>query len=146
MTSIHQSVGYWASLLARSMEAEFGRRLAPFGLTRMSYAVLGAIAFDGKSTPTSIADFLGLDRATVTRLLDRLEARNLIERDRSLSDRRSVSIIVKPEGEALAKELQAHSRAVNAQFTADLKTGDVESFVELVKAMLAQTEEPLESL
>ena len=143
---IHQSVGYWASLLARSMEAEFGHRLAPYGLTRMSYAVLGAMVFDGKSTPSGIADFLRVDRGAVTRFLNRLEAKKLIERERGTGDRRSVAIIVKPEGEALAKELQAHSRAVNARFTADLGPEGAGKFVDLVKAMLAHADTRPDSL
>ena len=145
-SSIHQSVGYWAGMLSRTMEAEFSRRLAPSGITRMSYAVLGAMVFDDKTTPSGIADFLRVDRAAVTRLLDKLETQNLIARDKSTGDRRSISIRVTPEGNALAKELRAHSQAVNAQFTKVLKPEDAGRFVELVKAMLATTDARPESL
>jgi DNA-binding MarR family transcriptional regulator len=145
-TSIHQSVGYWVGLLSRTMEAEFSRRLAPHGLTRMSYAVLGAMVFDAKTTPSGIADFLGLDRGAVTRLLDKLEAQDLILRERGEDDRRSVSIEVTAIGKKLARQLQAHSRAVNAQFTAVLGRDETERFIELVKLMLTQAETRPESL
>ncbi len=146
ITSIHQSVGYWASLLSRSMETEFSRRLAPHGLTRMSYATLGAIVFDKKTTPSAISDFLGLDRGAVTRLLDKLEAQSLIVRDRSKNDRRSVSLEVTPTGENLVRSMLAESRAVNAQFTEILKPEDVDKFLELAKAMLAHTHTRVNSL
>jgi DNA-binding MarR family transcriptional regulator len=138
-TSIHQSVGYWTSLLARTMEAEFSRRIAPHGLTRISYAVLGAMVFDGKTTPSGAADFLGVDRGTVTRLIDKLESQGLIQRNPSTEDGRRISITVKPEGEALARILQAHSRAVNALFIANLKQRDADRFIDLVKTMLANS-------
>lgn len=144
--SIHHSVGYWTSLLARTMEAEFNRRLSDYGLTRSSYAVLGSMHFDCKTTPSELAGFLGLDNAAVTRLLDKLEAQDLIERSRPESDRRSVSLLVKPKGKALAAALLPESRAVNAHFTAGLNPEDVEQYVETVKKMLANGEPGVETL
>lgn len=145
-TSIHQSLGYWVSLLSRSMEAEFSRRLAPHGLTRMSYAVLGAMVFDGKTTPKDIADFLSLDRGAVTRLLDKLEIQDLIRRDRDRNDRRSVSTRATSRGETLACEMQAHSRAVIDMFTSALTPEQAGAFIEMAKAMVAQTGSKLENL
>ncbi len=144
--SIHKSVGYWAGLLARTMEAEFNRRLEPHGLSRMSYAVLGAIVFDGCTKPSEVADFLRVDRGAVTRLMDKLAQQGLIERSTGTLDRRSVSITVTPKGVALAKELQRHSRAVNDLFTAHLKPEDADRFVDLVKTMLAKSKESPKSL
>ncbi|MFC3616093.1 MarR family winged helix-turn-helix transcriptional regulator [Lutimaribacter marinistellae] len=140
MTSIHQSLGYWVSLISRSMEAEFSRRLAPHGLTRMSYAVLGAMVFDKQSTPSDVADFLGLDRGAASRLLDKLEVQGLIRRDRDRSDRRSVSIRVTSRGETLAHEMQVQSRVVNDMFTAALTPDQAAEFIEMAKAMVARSE------
>lgn len=144
--SIQQSLGYWTSLLSRTMEAEFNHRLAPLGLTRMSCAVLAAMVFDGKTSPSGIADFMGLDRGAVTRLLDKLEAQGLITRDRGKSDRRSVSTTVTPRGEAVAIETKAHSRAVNAMFTEALTPDQADAFVEMARAMLAHSENRPETL
>lgn len=144
--TIHQSIGYWASLLSRSMEAEFSRYLAPHGLTRMSYAVLGAMVFDNQLTPSGIADVLGVDRAAVTRLLDKLEAQALIARDRDKGDRRSILLQVLPRGEALAREVREHSRSVNARFTNALTPDETDRFVELAKRMLQNTKVRPESL
>lgn len=138
-TCVHQSVGYWASLLSRSMEAEFSRHLAPYGLTRMSYAVLASMVFDDRLTPSGIADALGVDRAAVTRLLDKLEAQKLIARDRDAGDRRSVLLRGLPRGEALANEMREHSRSVNAHFTKALTRDETERFVELARTMLRST-------
>ena len=144
--SIHQSVGYWVALLSRSMEAEFSRRLAPHGLTRMSYAVLGAMVFDDKTTPSEIAEFLGVDRAAVTRLLDKLEAQNLISRSKSADDRRSISINPTQQGTKTATQIQKQSRAVNAQFSEALGAKGQERFIEMVKIMLAQADSQPASL
>lgn len=144
--SVHQSLGYWTSLLSRAMEAEFNQRLSPHGLTRMSCAVLASMVFDGKSSPSGIADFMGLDRGATTRLLDKLETQGLIMRDRDKNDRRSVSTKVTPRGKAVAIEAQSYSRAVNAMFTEALTPDQADEFVDMVKAMLAHSGTRVESL
>ena len=135
--SIHQSLGYWTSLTARTMEAEFNKRLARFEITRVAWAVLGAIHSDGKSTPSQLAEFLSIDRAAITRLLDKLEKQKLIVRHRTDDDRRSVSLLLTPKGEALSVELARESQAVNAQFSDGLTPEEVGQYIATVKKILA---------
>ncbi len=144
--SVHDSVGYWASHLARAMEAAFNARLSEHGLNRSSYAVLAALVFDQRSTPSQIADFLGLDRASVTRLLDKLENQALILRNRDGSDRRSVSVMAQSKGIALAHQLVTDSQAVNTQFTAGLTPAEVAQFVATARKMLTNGDATLDML
>ena len=144
--SIHQSLGYWTSLTARTMEAEFNKRLARFEITRVAWAVLGAIHSDGKSTPSQLADFLSIDRAAITRLLDKLEKQNLIIRDRTDEDRRSVFLLLTPKGEALSVELAQESQAVNAQFAAGLTPEEIEQYMATVRKMLANGKKAVTAL
>lgn len=145
-SSIHQSLGYWASLLARSMEAEFNKRLAVHDQTRLSWAVLGAMAFDGIDTPSGLADFLQVDRAAITRLLDKLVAQALVLRHPKDGDRRSIALSVTPQGAALAAELLELSRAVNAQFTSGLDPAEAELFITTVKKMLGNSSQAVGTL
>lgn len=135
--SIHQSLGYWTSLAARTMEAEFNKRLARFEITRVAWAVLGAIHSDEKSTPSELAEFLSIDRAAITRLLDKLEKQGLIIRQRTDEDRRSVSLLLTPKGKALSVDLARESQAVNAQFSDGLTPEEIEQYVVTVRKMLA---------
>jgi len=144
--SIHQSLGYWTSLAARAMEAEFNKRLARFGITRVSWAVLGAIHYDKKSTPSELAEFLSIDRAAITRLLEKLETQNLINRRRIGEDRRSVSLRLTPKGKALSVELARESETVNAQFAAGLTPEDVDQYIVTVRKMLANGKKAVTAL
>ena len=133
--SIHDSLGYWSSLLSRSMEAALNKRLAAYGVTRVSWAVLGAICFDEKRAPSEISAFLRLDRAAVTRLLDKLVDSGLVERGRDERDRRAVSIKATPKGRALAVELSRESEAVNADFAGLLTDEEAATFIRLARKM-----------
>lgn len=144
--SIHQSLGYWTSLAARSMEAELNKRLVPLEITRVAWAVLGAIHYDEKSTPSELAQFLSIDPAAVTRLLNKLETQQLITRCRTGEDRRSVSLRLTPKGEALCVEAARESEIVNAQFAAGLSPDEVEKYILMLKKMLGNGETAVSSL
>jgi DNA-binding MarR family transcriptional regulator len=144
--SIHQSLGYWTSLAARAMEAEFNKRLARFGITRVAWAVLGAIQYDEKSTPSELAEFLSLDRAAITRLLNKLETQELISRHRTGDDRRSVTLRLTPKGEAVCVEVAQESDVINAQFTTGIAPEDVEQYIATVKKMLENSSKAVSSL
>jgi DNA-binding MarR family transcriptional regulator len=135
--SIHHSLGYWTSLAARTLEAEFNKRLVRFEITRVAWAVLGAIHSDKKSTPSELAEFLNIDRAAITRLLDKLEKQNLIIRHRTDEDRRTVSLRLTSKGESLSEELTLESEAVNAQFSEGLTPDEIEQYIVTVRKILA---------
>lgn len=144
--SVHHSLGYWTSLIARAMEADFNKRLSGYGVTRVSCAVLGAIHFDEKKAPSELATFLGIDRAAITRLLDKLETQELIVRNRAGCDRRSVSLLVTQKGKALSEIAAQQSKAVNAQFTTGLNCENIEHYIATIKKMLANGKEPVGTL
>jgi len=134
--TIHRSLGYWSSLIARTMEAEFSKRLSGYEVTRVAWAVLGAVTYDGMTTPSELSDFLKIDRAAITRLLGKLESQGLIVRNRNGNDRRSVALQVTPKGEALATELAQLSNSVNAHFATGLSPQEAEQYIATVKKML----------
>lgn len=59
----------------------------------------------GPATPGEVACYTGLTSGSVTALLDRLETGGLVERRRSVSDRRSVEIAIP---ESRTAEIRAH--------------------------------------
>ncbi|WP_048648230.1 MarR family winged helix-turn-helix transcriptional regulator [Nitratireductor soli] len=73
------------------------------GLTAPQLVVLNGIAALGEVTTTVLSAHVDLSAATVITILDNLEARGLVERYRSLHDRRVVHTRLTPAGEELAR-------------------------------------------
>jgi DNA-binding MarR family transcriptional regulator len=74
------------------------------GLTLPQFVVLAAVRAQGEVTSTRLSAAVSLSPATVTMILDNLEARGLIERYRNLEDRRVVHSRLTARGaEVLAK-------------------------------------------
>jgi DNA-binding MarR family transcriptional regulator len=61
-----------------------------------------AILRDRRLRMAALADYLGLEKSTMTGLVDRAEKRGLLARAPSETDGRAIDVFITPEGEALA--------------------------------------------
>ncbi len=82
------------------------------GLTAPQLLILQEIGAEDGITASKVANNINLSPATVTNILDRLESRNLITRERSQQDKRRVSLHLLEEGHKVLakapKPLQEH--------------------------------------
>jgi MarR family transcriptional regulator, organic hydroperoxide resistance regulator len=89
--------------------------LEPLGLTYPQYLVMLVLWEKAPRTVGELGDALGLDSATLTPLLKRLEASGLVSRKRDSSDERRVLVEPTGEGTALRQRAQAVPRALLCQ-------------------------------
>lgn len=68
------------------------------GLTTSQLLVIEAIEKLDNPTPSSIAREILLSQGTVTNLVDRMEKRKLVKREKSQNDKRSVKVTVTAKG------------------------------------------------
>lgn len=88
---------------SRSLTAAYRPVLAEFELTYPQYLVLVVLASRTEAVPIKyLRDTLRLDHATLTPLLRRLEAADLLSRTRSAADERSVEVALTPHGREVA--------------------------------------------
>lgn len=103
----NDSVGYMMrriiSLLALGVE----RELEPTGLTNAQWVPMLKLYAGCASTAAELARQCDLDAGSMTRLLDRLEAKELCRRIRSSEDRRVVNLELTDAGHAAAQEIPA---------------------------------------
>lgn len=79
--------------------------LVPYSVTAAQFKVLIIMQQFGIDTPAELSRHLGLDSGSITRMLDRLEQKDLIARRRSEADRRQVQLVLTAAGEELAGRL-----------------------------------------
>lgn len=68
------------------------------GLTTSQLALLQLLAAQGELSQRKIATAMGLTQATVSTLVDRLEARGYVSRQKGLGDRRTVRVVLNGAG------------------------------------------------
>ncbi len=77
----------------------YGRTLAQTaGLTPVQIRVLQIVLSHGSATPKQISLQMGVSPATISTLLDRLETKSMLERQRSDVDRRQTNIVLTEKG------------------------------------------------
>ncbi len=121
--------------------AEFASRdlARTTGLTPSQLIVLQIVAREGEPGAGAIAEAARLSQATVTALLDKLEARGLVIRNRGSQDRRRVSVELTEEGRrALADMPDVLQDRFAARFEnlADWEQASIIAGLERVAALL----------
>lgn len=96
------SVGYLILQLGTLIRREVDLRMAEHGLTDAQWKPLFMLSIGRAETAHELARVLDCDAGAVTRMLDRVEAKGLIERVRSETDRRVVHLRLTDAGRAAA--------------------------------------------
>ncbi len=97
---LHDSIGYHTTLAARLVERRVESGLKTFGLTRISWCILLAVAEENLRNPSDIANFVGIDRTATSRALRALEAQGLVSRAIGQQDRRMTDVTMTEQGYA----------------------------------------------
>ena len=102
-----ESVGYLMKRIMWSIVSQADKRLDAHDLTSAQWGPLMRLRNTGGSTVAELARWLNVDAGAMTRLLDRLEKKNLCKRVRSSEDRRVVEVELTAEGAAAIAEVPA---------------------------------------
>jgi DNA-binding MarR family transcriptional regulator len=116
--------------------AHLSQVAAAHELSLTQLRVLGILR-DRTPKMAELATHLGLDRSSVSGLVDRAARRGLVSREASRDDGRSVRVSLTPAGADLARELTAEVSRVMAPMTAGLSAADRTRLGVLLGRMLA---------
>lgn len=111
----------------------WNRFFEPHGITRQQYNVLRILrgARDPLAT-LDIADRLIEQTPAITQLIDRLEAKGLLARERSQTDRRQVLVAITETGLALLADLDEPVDSLDDAAVANLTAAETRSLIELL--------------
>ncbi|MGB7740701.1 MAG: MarR family winged helix-turn-helix transcriptional regulator [Steroidobacteraceae bacterium] len=99
------SVGYLIRRLYTLLLTRFEGALAQADFTLTQWIVLIQVRDGLARTASDIANDLGHDSGALTRVVDQLERRGYLQRNRSEKDRRVVELKLTPAGDAIINEL-----------------------------------------
>ena len=133
--SLEQEVVLNVMRTAGSFRKGVSEVLKPFDLSSPQYNILRILRGapeDGLPCSEVGERLVGRD-PDVTRLLDRLEKRELVERGRSLSDRRVVNARITKKGHDLVDELDLPIREVHEAQLGHMKKKHLRALIELLE-------------
>ncbi|WP_376709061.1 MarR family winged helix-turn-helix transcriptional regulator [Comamonas sp.] len=100
-----RSIGFLMRRVLSSILQLADAQLAEQGLTYVQWLPLYKLSLCADTNSSTLAKDLGMDPASVTRALDRIEAKGLLRRERSTTDRRVVHLVLTEEGRSVATQV-----------------------------------------
>jgi DNA-binding MarR family transcriptional regulator len=91
-TEINDQILIALRRIVRAIDQHSRRLAQDFGLTGPQLVILRELARNGGMHVAELAESISLSHATVTDILNRLEKRGLVSRERSLTDRRRIIV------------------------------------------------------
>jgi MarR family transcriptional regulator, organic hydroperoxide resistance regulator len=131
------STGYRIKLLSQLLYRKFSDRLEPFGLTPFHWLVLCCL-WQEDGIPTSyIGEKLQQVGGTLTGVLDRMEERGFVRRERDRQDRRICRIWLTDAGRELEDVLPPLVADLHEETWSGVSAKDREQFSQLLNQAIA---------
>ena len=124
-TCQHDSLGRRIYLVSQTISNNIDRLLKPFDLTREQLHLLKNLDRQQGRTQSEIGAVTGKSAANTTRILDRLEKKNLIVRRENPQDRRSQLVLLTVEGAELRKEMSRLFEVLSARIEENIDNQDM---------------------
>lgn len=134
-----RNFGFLVHDVARLLRVAYDRRTKELGLTRSQWWVLNHLFRDEGITQSELADTLEIEKATLGRLLDRLETKGWVVRRSDSRDRRVKRLHLTGEVQGLMRSLRDLAAELRTDALDGLGEAERERFVEtllLIKANL----------
>ena len=117
--------------------------LEPYGVTAAQFKVLIIVTQYQVDTPAEVCRYLGLDSGSMTRMLDRLEHKGLVQRTRCPDDRRQVRLALTDDGQRLADRLPEIGAAAMNELVGALEPDELRTLESLLAKVLLDAGDPL---
>lgn len=134
---IGDSVGHLLHQLMCSMRRRIEQDMAEHDLTAAQWVPLWQLRLGHASTAQELARDMDIDAGAMTRLIDRLAAKGLVERVRSQTDRRVVTLKLTAAGESVADRVPHVLASVNNAYLRGFSEHDWATLKRLLRQMLA---------
>ncbi|TNB49121.1 MarR family transcriptional regulator [Martelella lutilitoris] len=129
------------SVASRKMRTNYNAQVARFGLTFTRARVIQLLSKHETMNQSMLACELELEKPTVVRILDRMEAHDLIERHPDPADRRAKLIVLSKHGAAMADELSVLRGEIARTIFADMDPAHIDIATGVFEAIIARLDQ-----
>ena len=132
-----RALGLLLSQLGTHAALSFGRKIAGFGISPPHLGMLRWIHANEGKNQRELASHLGVVPSRLVVLLDELESKGLVARERSLEDRRSQQLLLTRKGIRLLEKVERIATAHDADLGSSLTAQERETLIELCAKLAA---------
>ena len=129
----YQSIGRLIYMTSLNLRNYAEKMLSPYDLTVEQFHLLKNTSRDDGYSQNQLCEFVGKKPANITRILDRLEKKQWIERREHPSDRRSSLVFLTQQGEMMTQKVSKHFEAYSSRFIQGITGSEEQVFREVLK-------------
>ena len=134
---LSRNFGFLLNDVARLMRTAYDRRIRKLGLTRAQWWVLTHLYRSNGVSQTELAETLEIEKPTLGRLLDRLEAKGWVRREHDASDRRVWRVHLTDEVEPALRTMRRIAAELRRDALTGISAAERERFVDTLLAIKA---------
>jgi DNA-binding MarR family transcriptional regulator len=131
------ALGLLLSQLGTHAALSFGRKIAGLGISPPHFGILRWIHANEGKNQRELASHLGIVPSRLVVLLDELESKGLVARERSVEDRRSQQLQLTQKGSRLLEKVERIATAHDADLGSSLTEPERETLIELCAKLAA---------
>jgi DNA-binding MarR family transcriptional regulator len=136
LNDIYKQPGHLIRRMQQIAVALFAAECEPLDLTPVQYASLAAIRDVPDLDATRLSSLVALDRATLAKVIERLEAKSWILRASSELDKRVKLLRITPKGRKILAAAEPRVRRCQRRILAPLAEADRENFMRMLEQMV----------
>jgi MarR family multiple antibiotic resistance transcriptional regulator len=136
-------LGFLLGRAAQLKDRIIDTHMEPHGITAAQFKVLIIMAQYGVDTPAELCRYLSLDSGSMTRMLDRLEQKGFLARQRSEADRRQVQLMLTAEGQTLADRLPHIGTEAMNELAGAINSHELQTLEQILKKILLAAGDPI---
>ncbi len=138
--NLEQSPGFLINKLAHAMHVDLDRRLKVHGVTLSQWKILLHLWRREGRSQVELQEQLGLERATITGLIQRMTLQGWVQRCTDPHDRRVQRVFLTERGRALEPVVSSLVEEVNARALEGFSADEREFFMRLLMRALCNVE------
>jgi DNA-binding MarR family transcriptional regulator len=131
ISPLEAHLGYWVRFVSNHVSYAFSAKLAGRDVTVAEWVILRELYEHESVAPSRLADDLRMTRGAISKLIDRLVEKALVDKTQGENDRRTQQVALTQKGRLLLPELAAFADENDAEFFGHL-TADERSTLQNV--------------
>jgi DNA-binding MarR family transcriptional regulator len=135
-SDLHSHVGFWLRYVSNHVSHAFAQKLLDSGVTVAEWVILREMFERDGTAPSDLAELTGLSRGAISKLADRLIAKQLLARAYAKDDRRYQTLALTAAGRDLVPSLAKIADDNDEQFFAALSPKQRKRLVATLKKLV----------
>ena len=132
-SALEDHVGYWLRFVSNHVSHAFSQKVEARGVTVAEWVLLREMLDAGPTSPSQLADSIGLTRGAVSKLIERLCQKELAVRLSTEGDRRFQTVELTAAGKRLIPSLAKLADENDHEFFGHLKPNEQSHLIALLQ-------------